>query len=99
MRSILDELFYGNVYPSEDRWSCTKDARELIGYIADHHDNLRESLTDEQRELFDKLNDCQTEIEAIAERALFAYAFKLGMRIAIEVFSGDKYNEKSIENF
>ena len=45
---------------------------------------------DEQREVLDKLNDCQTELEDIAERALFAYAFKLGMRIAFEVFCADK---------
>ena len=90
MRSILDELFYGNVCPSEDSWSCTKEVKGLSGYIADHHDNLRASLTDEQREVLDKLNDCQTELEDIAERALFAYAFKLGMRIAFEVFGTEK---------
>ena len=90
MRSILDELFYGNVCPSEDSWSCTDEVKELSGFIADHHDSLRKALTDEQRELFDKLNDCQTELEDIAERALFSYAFKLGMRIAFEVFCAEK---------
>lgn len=85
MRSILEELFYGNVCPSEDSWSCTKEVKELSGYIADHHDGLRSTLTDKQKEILDKLNDCQTELEDIAERALFSYAFKLGMRIAIEV--------------
>ena len=45
---------------------------------------------DEQREVLDKLNDCQTELEDIAEQALFAYAFKLGMRIAFEVFCTEK---------
>ena len=86
MKSLLEELFYGNICPSEDSWNCTDEVKKLSGYIADHQDNLRASLTDEQREVLDKLNDCQTELEDIAERALFAYAFKLGMRIAIEVF-------------
>ena len=90
MRSILDELFYGNICGTEDSWSCTDEVKELSGFIADHHDSLRKALTDEQRELFDKLNDCQTELEDIAERALFAYAFKLGMRIAFEVFCEEK---------
>ena len=90
MRSILDELFYGNICGTEDSWSCTDEVKALSGYIADHHDNLRKSLTDEQREILDKLNDCQTELEDIAERALFAYAFKLGMRIAFEVFCSEK---------
>lgn len=90
MRSILDELFYGNVCPSEDSWSCTEEVKELSGDIADHHENLRKSLADEQREVLDKLNDCQTELEDIAERALFAYAFKIGMRLALEVFCTEK---------
>ena len=74
--------------------------KELSGYIADHHDNLRAPLTDEQREVLDKLNDCQTELEYIAERALFAYAFKIGMRIAFEVFfiSTIAVGKKSLTN-
>ena len=51
MRSILDELFYDNICGTEDSWSCTDEVKELSGYIADHHDNLRKSLTDEQREV------------------------------------------------
>ena len=90
MRSILDDLFYGNVCATEDSWSCTEEVKELSGYIADHHDNLRASLTDEQREVLDKLNDCRTELEDIAERALFAYAFKIGMRLSLEVFCTKK---------
>ena len=44
MRSILDELFYGNICGTEDSWSCTEEVKELSGYIADYHDNIRKSL-------------------------------------------------------
>jgi hypothetical protein len=47
----------------------------------------RQSAEVTHRRVLDKLNDCQTELEDIAERALFTYAFKLGMRIAIEAFA------------
>ena len=46
-----------------DSWSCTDEVKELSRYIADYHDNLRASLADEQGEILDKLNDCQTELE------------------------------------
>ena len=85
MRSILEELFYGNVCPSEDSWSCTKEVKELSGYIADHHDGLRSTLTDKQKEILEKFDDCSCELMDINERDIFLYAFKLGMRIAIEV--------------
>ena len=44
MRSILEELFYGNICPNTDRRSHDKETKQLMGYIADHHDNLLTSL-------------------------------------------------------
>ena len=44
----------------------------------------------EGRKIIHKLNAHQTELEDIAERALFAYAFKMGMRIAIETLCDEK---------
>ena len=92
MKSILDELFYGNICGTEDSWSCTDEVKALSGYIADHHDNLLETLTDKQRETLEKFDDCQAELTDINERELFIYAFRLGARIAIEVlFQKDEY--------
>ena len=85
MRSILEELFYGNICPNSDCRNNEKETKELMGYIADHHDKLLKELTDEQKETFEKFNDCYEELTDINEREIFSYAFRLGMRIAIEV--------------
>ena len=85
MRSILEELFYGNVCPNTDCRSKDKETKELMGYIAGHHSALNETLTDKQKELFEKFNDCYSELTDINEREIFVYAFRLGMRIAIDV--------------
>ena len=85
MRSILEELFYGNVCPNTDCRSKDKEVKELMGYIADHHSALNETLTDKQKEIFEKFNDCYDELTDINEREIFVYAFRLGARIAIEV--------------
>ena len=90
MRSILEELFYGNICPSTDCRSTDKETKELIGYVADHHEALLEELTDKQRETLEKFDDCYSEPTGINEREIFVCAFKLGMRIAIEVLSPDK---------
>ena len=84
MRSILEELFYGNVCPNTDCRSQSKEIKELMGYIADHHDKLMKEITDEQKETFEKFSDCYDELTDINEREIFVYAFRLGMRIAIE---------------
>ena len=85
MRSIIEELFYGNVCPNTDCRSDGEDTKQLIEYIADHHSALNETLTDKQKELFEKFNDCYDELTDINERKIFVYAFRLGARIAIEV--------------
>ena len=85
MRSILEELFYGNVCPNTDCRSQDKETKELIGYLADHHDALSKELTDKQKEILEKFDDCYNELTDINEREIFVYAFRLGARIAIEV--------------
>ena len=52
--------------------------------MARHHDDLLKSMTDEQKEIFEKFDDCWGEYMSLAEAAIFEYAFKLGMQIVIE---------------
>ena len=87
MRSILEELWYGNICPNSGCREETKEAGELMGYIADHHDALLGMLTEKQKETPPKFDDCYAELTEINEREIFLYAFRLGMRIAIEVFT------------
>lgn len=87
MRSILEELFYGNICPNTDCRSHDKETKQLMGYIADHHDNLLSTLNEQQKEILEKFDDCYNELTDINEREIFAYAFKLGMSIAMEVLT------------
>ena len=89
MRSILEELWYGNVCPNTVCREMTKEAKELMGDIATYHDNLQSTLTNKQKELFEKFDDCYAELTDINEREIFVYAFRLGARIAIEVMISD----------
>ena len=92
MISILEELFYGNICPNSDCRSHNKETKQLMGYIADHHDNLLSTLNDQQKELLEKFDDCYNELTDINDREIFSYAFKLGMRIAIEVLTSNVYD-------
>lgn len=78
---------YGNICPNSGCREGTKEVKELMGYIADHHDALLGMLTDKQKETLEKFDDCYAELTEINEREIFVYAFRLGMRIAIEVFT------------
>ena len=85
MRTILEELYYGNICPNTDCRSHDKDTKQLIGYIADHHDNLLATLNEQQKEILEKFDDCYNELTDITEREIFLYAFKLGARIMLQI--------------
>ena len=87
MRSILEELWYGNICPNDEYRDAAKEAKELLRYVAEHHDNLLSTLTDKQKEILERFDDCYAELSDINEREIFVYAFRLGARIAIEIMS------------
>ena len=81
MKSILEELFYGNICPGFDGREPNKEARQVMKYIADHHDNLYETLTEKQRETLEKFADCQAELTDINERELSYTLFVLALEL------------------
>lgn len=87
MRSILEELWYENVCPHTGGRGTTKEEKALMRHIADHRDSLEKTLTKEQKETLEKLDDCYAELTDMNERELFVYAFRLGARIAMEIMS------------
>lgn len=89
MRPILEELFYGNVCPGS-YYSSSEQTKELMRYISNHYDNLKETLTEKQREELEKYEDSYLELTDINQREMFVYAFKLGIRIVIEALSPDE---------
>ena len=92
MRSILQELWQGNIVPQEDSKTNSEQMKELLCYIARHNDDLQKSMTDEQKEIFEKFHDCWSEYASLAEEAIFAYAFKLGGRLMLETLSEQRKN-------
>ena len=87
MKSIIKELWHGNISPQEDSRNNSPEMKELMEYMARHHEDLLNTMTDEQKEIFEKFEDCWGEYATYAEEAIFEYAFKLGARLAIEVQS------------
>ena len=87
MKSIINEIWSGNIIPQESGQTNTKEMKELLSYMARHHEDLEKSFSDEQKEVFEKFYDCWGEYTSLAEAAIFEYGFKLGMQIAIETLT------------
>ena len=85
MRSIINELWHGNIIPQEDNRNNTKEMKELLSYMSRHHEDLETTFSDEQKEIFEKFHDCWSEYASLAEAAIFEYAFKLGAKLMHDV--------------
>ena len=85
VKNMINELWHGNIIPQEDSRTNSPQMKELLGYMARHHEELEKSFTDEQKETFEKFHDCWNEYMSLAEAAIFEYAFKLGAQMMLEI--------------
>lgn len=82
---ILEDLYYGNLFPHEKCAKLDDGMKELLGLLNRNEEKLISTLSDEQKETFEKYKDCNQEISEICERNAFLNGFRLGARIIIEV--------------
>ena len=87
MKGTIEELWHGNIIPQEDSRTNSPEMKELLSYMARHHEDLEKSFSDEQKEIFEKFHDCWSEYASLAEEAIFAYAFKLGANLMLETLT------------
>ena len=81
---ILEDLYYGNLFPREKLSKLDDETKELLGLFNRNEEKLTATLSDEQKETFEKYKDCNREISEIRERQAFITGFKLGAKIVIE---------------
>ena len=87
MESIIKELWHGNIVPEDDCRERSPEMKQLMEHMGRHYCDLLKSMTDEQIVILEKFDDCWSEYASLAEEAMFDYAFKLGMRMAIETLT------------
>ena len=82
---IIEDLYYGRISPYEMSISATPEYQKLKTLADRNQDLLRESLSDEQKELLEKLIETVTDISSISERDMFIAGFRLGMKLMMDV--------------
>ena len=86
---IIEDLYYGRISPYEMSISATPEYQKLKALVDRNEDLLRESLSDEQKELLEKLIESVTDIFSISERDMFIAGFRLGMKLMIDVMKDE----------
>ena len=86
---IIEDLYYGRIAPYEMNISATTEYQKLKALADRNEDLLRESLSDKQKELLDKLIETVTDISSISERDMFINGFRLGVKLMIDIMKDE----------
>jgi len=82
----LENFYFGNINPSDYLQSA--EVRKKLSIMTKHLEELSSLLEkDHQKEKLDQFADRQTEIIALSERDAYIEGFKLGVKMATEVFT------------
>ena len=82
---LLEEFWYGNIENKDYDISTSQEYKNLQELICRNEEKLRATMTDEQKDLFEKDSDCVREYQTITDCLIFQNSFKLGARMMLEV--------------
>lgn len=86
--SVLEELWYGNIEPSEYGCSPSREYAEALRLLSRNEEKLLSTLSDEQKALFTRCAESRRELQSISERLLFKNSFRVAARLMLEVMEG-----------
>lgn len=86
--STLEDLYFGNINPNERETKRGSQIDRLVKLMCKNEDALGATLTEQQKETFEKFKDAQRELSLLTERDAFRSGFILATRIMVEVMEG-----------
>lgn len=81
--SMLKELWYGNINPSDDK-EVSDEEKKLVELIARHQEYLASRLKEKELDAFKKYVECCEEYTSLVEYQAFEIGFKLAVRLLTE---------------
>lgn len=82
--SIIKELYYGNICPCEMPIIKTEEYQTALKKFVDYEKRLLEMLSNEERELYNKMMENKIAIEMMEGVEKFKSGFKLGAKFMME---------------
>lgn len=93
--TILEDLYYGNIVPAEKGIKKGGEYSKLLNLAARNEEKLSDTLTKEQKILFEKYKDCTLDMYGISEKEAFVDGVKLGVKIIVETHLTESQNFNS----
>ena len=84
--TTLENFYFGNVNPSE--YNQGRDTKKKLSEMAKLLDEFRSIITSEQqKEKLEQIESCQLSLIALSEKDAYIEGFKLGVKIATEIYT------------
>ena len=80
----LEDLYYGNIHPYERDMKKTGRESTLLRLVVKNENDLLATLTEQQKEIFQKCKDAESEMHCAFELRSFIEGFQLGMKLTVE---------------
>lgn len=81
---IIEELFYGNICPCEKHLTRDSEYSHLLELAVKNEEKLSSLLSPQQKEMFEKVKECMTDMNNLLEKEAFIDGFRLGMKLMAE---------------
>ena len=85
--SILEDFYYGNLDLADQFIKEGSEYQKLSVKLCDRVDELRASLNNDEKKLFDEIYELFSERSCISERERFIYGFRIGSQITWDVIN------------
>ena len=84
MRTTLEDLYYGNITPNEQRMVPGSELKKAVDRVTGCEKQLMEQLREAEQETLTKLIRSQQEIDSRTALENFILGFRLGIRLMAE---------------
>lgn len=93
MKSILEELYNGSVYPAEQVCPTDPEYRIVNREIGEIKQYLKSKLSEEDKQKFEELENLYCQSTSMESTDIFVCGFRIATMIMIEVYSENAAKE------
>ncbi len=90
MSKILQDLYEGRIYPSEQYNPTTEYYKKIRKEHQKHYNDFKSKLDSTLAEEFENILDEKCSTISIELSEMFAYGFKIGAKMMMEILQEDK---------
>ena len=82
---VLQELWRGNITPSERFVRSGSEYKKIAGKLSDEMDRLMEMISPEVRKQLENIGNLRADMTVLANEDYFIYGFRLGARLILDI--------------